>query len=131
VLPGNRNYGTGYRGYAIAKRLGYRYGYPYRAGSAIVTAMATPIATVYGYPTATALPWRWLRRLRLRWRRLRATVAEVTVNAPYPAVYGRADIGHGVPIGARYRRDTGAGLKLRQTSPTGIATCRWASSIAA
>src|SRR5579863_8285459 len=38
VLPGNRFYGTGYRGYGYRYRYGYRYGYgyPYRYG--------------YGYP---------------------------------------------------------------------------------
>jgi hypothetical protein len=32
VLPGNRYYGTGYRGYGYRYGNGYRYGYPYRYG---------------------------------------------------------------------------------------------------
>ena len=47
VLPGNRYYGTGYRGYAYRNGYGYRYGYPYRYG----------YRYGYGYPYAYGYPY--------------------------------------------------------------------------
>jgi len=50
VLPGNRNYGTGYRGYGYRTGYGYRYGYPYRAGYGYRYGYGYPYGYGYGYP---------------------------------------------------------------------------------
>jgi hypothetical protein len=87
VLPGNRYYGTGYRGYAY--RTGYRtgYGYPYRYGYPYGYGGGLGVGVGAGYAGGGY-----------------GYVGGGYGYAPYPAVYGRRAYWAHRPYWRPYRR---------------------------
>jgi len=89
VLPGNRYYGTGYRGYGYRTGYGYRNAYPYRYG--------------YGYPYGYGIGFGVGVGVGYAGGGY-GNVGGGYGYAPYPAVYGRRAYWAHRPYWRPYRR---------------------------
>ena len=97
VLPGNRYYGTGYRGYGYR----YGYGYPYRYG------YGYPYRYGYGYPYRYAYPYGYGVSVGVGYGYVGGGYGYVGGGygyAPYPVVYGRRAFWVRRPYWRPYRR---------------------------